>query len=528
MSERISIECKLCGAKLKLADRSRLGKKIKCPNCSELFVAVDDDEQSDEEIEAVVEDEEAQEGDTDAAKAKAKRGPGAKSAAAKGKKGKSKQPGISLGLIIGGGGGAMVVLLLGLVGVLFAAGAFSTAKLDPNQIQVNPTPGTGVFSSLLKEQPSNAIPVRTPVPDVAQWLPADSEFVLHVRLAEILDAALVKDLLKSFQLEDQLSKATADWGIQPADVESLTLGVAQLEKAQQQMQQAQLAMMMGGPPPLAAFNSPSLAVIKLKKSITYDSLLKLIEQAVKNQPVQKVQHAGKEYLESTDPKTSVKGGAYLASGTVVVLGDSTHLKTAIEKGPAATPVPNFGFMDWTDHLTLAYSPKNPEDLKKNMSAGSQGNPMLGLALAPIVDGASGFSLGLTVKGGLEAEIAVGCVDLAKMDAISKSLTDLTGAGRGQYDQNKNQIPPWAQPLTDFLVSNLKVTGSKRVVVVNTNIPDSAQDKLAQLPTMIMTQLAMGAFLGGPKPPDANRPGDAPPTSPGDAPKEKIPTDDSTE
>lgn len=523
MPERISIECKLCGAKLKLADRSRLGKKIKCPNCSELFVAVDDDEQSDEKIEAVVEEEESEEDGNEEVQAKAKRGPGAKSAAAKGKKGKSKQPGMNLGLIIGGGVGAMVVLLLGLVGVLFAAGAFSEAKLDPNQIQVNPTPGAGVFSSLLKEQPSNAIPPRTPVPDVAQWLPADSEFVLHVRVAGILQSPLVSELVKSFSLQAQMDAALAPFGLKADDFEIVTIGIGGLDKATSQMQAAQMAVMMGGMPSVPP-ESQIFGVIQFKTPKTYDTLMKFAEV----QPVQKVQHAGKDFLEASDSTTPVKIGAYLASDRILVLGESKHIKTAIEKGPAATPVPNFGFMDWTDHLTLAYSPKNPDDLKKHMSAGSQGNPMLGLALAPIIDGASGFSLGLTVKGGLEAEIAVGCVDLAKMDAISKSLTDLTSAGRGQYDQNKSQIPPWAQPLTDFLVSSLKVTGSKRVVVVNTNIPDSAQEKLAQLPTMIMTQLAIGAFLGGPKPPDANSPGNAPPTSPGDTPEEKTPADDSTE
>ena len=59
-------------------------------------------------------------------------------------------------------------------------------------------------------------------------------------------------------------------------------------------------------------------------------------------------------------------------------------------------------------------------------------------------------------------------------------------------------------LTDQLVGGLKVSGSNRVVLMTTAIPDSAQDQLVQLPAMIMTQFMMNAMLGGPggaMPPD---------------------------
>ena len=126
------------------------------------------------------------------------------------------------------------------------------------------------------------------------------------------------------------------------------------------------------------------------------------------------------------------------------MGDSPHIKTAIEKGPNAKPVVNFGFMDWTDHLTLALAPLKPATLKQQMTAGVQSNPMAAIALAPIADGATGFSFGLTVKGGVEAEIAVGCLDSAKTEAITKSLNDLLGLGRGQYEQSKPSCRrgPW--------------------------------------------------------------------------------------
>ena len=53
MAGKISVECPSCLAKLNLADSSKLGKKIRCPKCTEVFTpeASDDDEEFDDEIE---------------------------------------------------------------------------------------------------------------------------------------------------------------------------------------------------------------------------------------------------------------------------------------------------------------------------------------------------------------------------------------------------------------------------------------------------------------------------------------------
>ncbi len=39
MADRISVECPGCLAKVTLPDSSKLGKKVKCPKCSDVFVA---------------------------------------------------------------------------------------------------------------------------------------------------------------------------------------------------------------------------------------------------------------------------------------------------------------------------------------------------------------------------------------------------------------------------------------------------------------------------------------------------------
>ena len=53
---KVSVECPGCAAKLNLPDRSKLGKKIKCPKCEEVFTAEapnEDMEEMGEEVESI-------------------------------------------------------------------------------------------------------------------------------------------------------------------------------------------------------------------------------------------------------------------------------------------------------------------------------------------------------------------------------------------------------------------------------------------------------------------------------------------
>jgi phage FluMu protein Com len=507
MPSPVTISCTECGAKLKLPDSSKLGKKIKCPKCSEVFLASSDDE---DELESFEDD--FDEDDEEGVRPRGKKGTAVSSGSKKGSPGKGTKKGAkgtsgnSVGLIVGVAAG-VVVLLGGLVGVLYASGVFGGSKIDPNQIQISPQPGSGLFSSLLKEQVAVPVPARTPLPEAAKWLPPETELVVHVRVADLLKAPLVADLIKAHQLQDQLDSALERFGLKPAEIESVTLGVGGLDEAARQIPGPQAAMMTTGGLPTALPAVPSLGVIQFTVPVTYDTLMKFADV----QPVKKAQHAGKEYLEASDPTTPVKVGAFLATEKIVLIGESSRLKTAMEKGANAKPLPNFGFMDWTDHISLAMAPQKPGSLKQQLSAATQGNPQAAIALVPIADGATGFSFGLTVKGGVEGEIAVGCLDASKTEMISKSLTDLASLGRSQYEQTTDRLPPWAAPLTDQLVNNVKVSGSNRVVTVTTSISDSAKEQLAQLPALMMTQFLMNAMLprGGGNRPDAPATNDSP-------------------
>jgi len=48
MASKITFACPDCGATLSVSDRSKLGKKIKCPKCQEIFIPEVPEEEDDD------------------------------------------------------------------------------------------------------------------------------------------------------------------------------------------------------------------------------------------------------------------------------------------------------------------------------------------------------------------------------------------------------------------------------------------------------------------------------------------------
>jgi hypothetical protein len=67
------------------------------------------------------------------------------------------------------------------------------------------------------------------------------------------------------------------------------------------------------------------------------------------------------------------------------------------------------------------------------------------------------------------------------------------------DGYKQTAPPLLAELGEMLITNLKVEEKSTLVKVSTNVPDSAKDKLEQLPALV-TMMAMTGAFGGPAAP----------------------------
>src|SRR5262249_13554592 len=89
-------------------------------------------------------------------------------------------------------------------------------------------------------QPSAATPPSSPVaattsqPTPAEktlglrWMPADTEIVMHVKVAELWKSPLLTNLFATFGVNQQLDLLKQQTGLAPSDVETISVGISGL------------------------------------------------------------------------------------------------------------------------------------------------------------------------------------------------------------------------------------------------------------------------------------------------------------
>ena len=488
---KVSVECPGCGAKLSLPDRSKLGKKIKCPKCSDAFVAEapDDDADAFDEAEAPAKSTSTR-----------KRGGGATGKKSSGKKSGGGSGGGN-GVMIGGGIAAAVVLL---IAGLFLAGVFGGSKPEP---VAAPAP----IAAPAAPAPAPVNPITPAERMLAlRWLPADTELLIHVKLADIWTAPLLKSALELPQVAAGVAEFQKQTTLQPTEIESITLGVADLSGALLRTKSA------GETPPPPGATGPSfgppgmppnpfgslrpedqrfVVVIRTKQAVDLKTLL---ETAPGTQQKEK---NGKTYFEAPIKPLQPASGGWAADSNTLIFGTMADMLATIDRGETVTPRKEFSGVEHASHIVLASVVKEakPEDLP----AGIEIPAPLAMMQSSIKDyGVQRLSLGLSIKGGFELNIAAASSNADGSKKMKAELETQLEQLKGQFGFIKATAPPLLGDLGQMLIDNVKLDEQSQQVRVATSVPDSAQKQLEQLPA-ILTVMAMtggfGSMAGGPPP-----------------------------
>ena len=506
---KVSIECPGCFAKLNLPDRSKLGKKIKCPKCAEVFVAEAPDDDDDTEM--------LDEDDMPAKSFGGRKRPSA------GSKKPSKKSGGSGGgnnaALIGGGVAALALLV---VAGLYFGGVFGGKQ---------PLPAPAVVAE--------AAPVAPPVVEAPKieispaekmlalrWMPADTELLIHAKVADIWQAPLLKSALDTPEVAAVIARFQQNTGLAPTEIESITLGVADLTGALLRSKSAsgpQLPPPESGPPgfgpsglvanPLAAIRPEDqrfVVIVRTKKSVDFEAIAKTAPNG------QMKDKNGRKYVEVPSQPSQMASGGWSPDSNTLIFGTLTDLLATIDRGETVIPRKEFAGVDHTSHLVLASVVKEtkPED----MPAGIEMPAAITLMQESLKQySMQGVSLGLSIKGGFDLNVAVLS---GSTDGSQKLKTDiemqLTGL-KSQFGVIKATAPPLLGDLGQMLIDNLKINEQSQMVRVSTSVPDSAQQQLEQLPPLLMVMAMTGGLN-----PLASGPDKKSPTSLGVGPTDNSP------
>ena len=520
MAERILVMCPGCSAKLAVSDASKLGKKIRCSKCSEVFVAKaasasttksakpskpappakkkksGDDEFNfdDMEMEDKSEfDDDESEDEAPVVKSKAKAT--SKSPVKKGKgKGKGKSSGNNMPLIIGGSVAAMLIVGVGLYFLLSGGEPPAAAPVAQQPVGVAPAVPAALA---VQNFPGDRILAL-------KWLPQETEVIVHLKVGDLWSAPLLQGLVASPQTKPIVQQMQQFTGLAPTDIESVTIGMRDL----QGMQGQAMMMAMGGQAPK---NQQALIVVRSKKPVDPAAFSSQIAQAGAATGMKLADHGGKQYIEAPAAKPGDKVmGAWFADANTLVGGPTDELFAAMDRGETITPRNEFRAVDPSPHLLFVVAPKNPQAMSQSAPIPPGASPAAAEIQKAIQETLTGVSFGVSVRGGADLQTSLVCKDSAGSSKLKTSVEAVIAEAKQSFAAKKATAPPLLFELGEMLLNNVQITDQNQVVKLATNVPDSAQQKLEQLPTMLMGAMMFGGnpFAAGGGPPGLSIGGNA--------------------
>ncbi|MGC3961510.1 MAG: zinc-ribbon domain-containing protein [Verrucomicrobiota bacterium] len=331
MASRILVQCPECFTKLSLPDSNRLGKKIKCGICGEVFIA-----------EAF--DDFAEDSKSAKPSVRAKRKP------VTGKrKNKASRHGNNSSLIVAG-----VIAVLILIGTgLHFAGVF---REKPQVAQPTPIEPAAAVPTVQVVEPAKENPVERKL--ALRWMPPETEFVLHLKIAELWRAPLLRPLLEIPPVVETVTAFQNITGLLPTDLESVNVGLPEI----QGLQAIAGSAMMGFAP--TSFPPQMLAVVRTRKPFSGDLLTKSL---VEYKPAS---HNGKNYYESTNAGAIA---VWIVDSTTVLIAVPDVLKVAMDRGETVRRDKELMAMESDHHLLLIVSPNNPLELTNGIEMPREGD-----------------------------------------------------------------------------------------------------------------------------------------------------------
>ncbi len=513
----IKISCPKCQSKLKLKDDSKLGKKLRCPKCSEPFIAKAAERpkapaQQVQELDGF-DDLDGMDDDDYGAPPARRASSGSKGSPAKAKVRAEKPAAKS------SGNSNSKVIALAVVGVLVLAGGgyglfamfggggdddqpivaqnqgqnqapaqdqdqTPNENEDRNQGQGQPVTPTG-------NDPVPAQPASTGI-DLT-YLPPDSEVFVHARVGEIWSSPFVQELIQGPDLAGEVQKLRDAVGLEMGDFATVTVGIpGALESAVKAAAAGPLGAAAAGKQAEQEF----VIVVRLNKDVTPESL-----GMVERHNCQPAEHAGQTYFVVPADDEETVPGIFLPDSRTVVAASVEALKKVIDRGktgPTGTPLE---FVNGKQQLIVAVVPQDREALLAQAPPDDAVPPNVAELQASLKEHLHAVALGVTIGEGVEIQVALGCDDASGAETVMAQLQPLLDQGKAMFEASKGEMNPFVIGLVAPIVESAKLGSDSpsASVTLSATVPPSVKQSLAQLPMMIGMMMMAGGPDAGPGP-----------------------------
>ncbi|MBI1312342.1 hypothetical protein GC176_13715 [bacterium] len=395
------------------------------------------------------------------------------------------------------------------------SGSGATAQ---SALNAPPAPAATVTTPATSAETSTAKPAAAPSAATIStaWLAPETEVLIHVRVADIWNAPLLRSLHNKDEVKASIAEMEAATGLNPSGVESVTIGLTDVGELAATVGPAAAA----GPAALAAGQTAALearqkAIIVVRTRTPFDTA------AIDSRPelFEKASHNGKPYYSSLDPENAPC--IYLADLKTLVLADEAPLQAAIDRGAASQPRPEFSFVDPAKQIAIVFAPADPFALTAAIPENGTGSPGLDALAAAVRDQALAVAVGIGVTDNIEVEASLLSVDSSAAKQMNVAFADVLVELKGLWDLSKFAAPEPIVPFVDSLLRSTRGEARNDVFAVSTRISQGQIEKLAADLEEMLPALMMGALMGGGPgglpagalPPGAVTPGTTPKNAP---------------
>ncbi len=342
------------------------------------------------------------------------------------------------------------------------------------------------------------------------WLPADTDYLMYARPADLLNSGFMKPVIETPEFEESMSKLTAQSGILPTDLESVTLGVGNAMG----MLLPMVAQMGSGQPmdPASASQqfmkaNNSMMVIRTNKPLDIAQLMSATGATESTQDekvyylLKAVEPAGPPAPANAPPQPPM--ALFPVDESTFLLSTEAAIQAAIPNGPGESASEGFGFVSSGNHMVLAFSSPLLAAMSGSIPEPQGAPPQVAAFLAAIKGNVSGAALQFEAGADLKVNISLNLTEASAATEANAALQQGVMMAKQMAPILLGQAPPEVQPSLQQAVGSLSSNADKTLVTASLNMPGSLVQVLKDNPQLMNPP---GGPPGGP-------PGSAPPGAP---------------
>ena len=349
-------------------------------------------------------------------------------------------------------------------------------------------PTTSGTSSSIAPGPGGTIDVS--------WLPPANEIVLYIRVADIMNSDFVKPLMDMPQVQQGLSEMAAEVGFQPGDIESVTVGLGDVQSI---MALAAGQMMNAGqqpPDPQAIMKNffgggKVVAVIRTSTPLNYDSLVAATNSEAKSF------NGATYYLIPDQGDGPGDSAAYPVDAQTYVFGSEQAIQNAIQQGPGSANNPGLNFVPGNSSIAIAVASPMLAGLTAMIPNDPNGPPSSQQMISALQGNLTAAAITVDASDDLTFSTRLVLQNDAAAGQAAQALTTSIDETKQMYGAFQAMIPQQLQPIAQSAINSMKVEQQLPAVSSIIVIPGELVTTLKDSPE-ILGQLMMGAgAMGGP-------------------------------